>query len=61
MERCSEVAPELPIALDAQEHLVDWYARFGFEVSGDRFFEDGIPHLPMTRPARTPLTRARSW
>jgi ElaA protein len=36
-----------PIALSAQAYLVDWYARFGFEVCGDRWVEDGIEHTPM--------------
>lgn len=49
VERCGELAPELPVLLDAQEHLAVWYARFGFQIDGDRFFEDGIPHLPMRR------------
>lgn len=52
VSRCAEIDAALPIRLDAQEHLGLWYARFGFEVSGERFFEDGIPHLPMTRPAQ---------
>ncbi|WP_260981280.1 GNAT family N-acetyltransferase [Curtobacterium pusillum] len=37
------------IAIDAQAHLEQWYARFGFVRSGDDFVEDGIPHLPMAR------------
>lgn len=49
VERCLELAPELPIRLDAQEHLADWYARFGFAISGPRFLEDDIPHVPMER------------
>jgi ElaA protein len=49
VDRCVEVAPELPVVLDAQEHLTDWYGRFGFAVSGERFFEDGIPHVRMVR------------
>jgi len=40
-----------PVTLDAQEHLESWYERFGFTRSGPRFVEDGIPHIPMTRPA----------
>ena len=40
-----------PIALDAQTHLVGWYERLGFSVSGVEFIEDGIPHTPMTRGA----------
>jgi len=39
-----------PFVLDAQSHLSDWYAGFGFEVCGAEFVEDGIPHLPMQRP-----------
>lgn len=51
VERCTETAPELPVVLDAQEHLTDWYGRFGFRPGGERFFEDGIPHVRMVRPA----------
>jgi len=41
-----------PWVLDAQSHLAGWYSdRFGFEVSGDEFLEDGIPHVPMRRGA----------
>lgn len=42
-------APGIPILLDAQAHLADWYGRFGFVVSGAPFAEDGIPHVPMRR------------
>jgi ElaA protein len=49
VERCAEIAPEAPMVLDAQEHLADWYARFGFTIDGERFHEDGIPHVPMRR------------
>jgi len=38
-----------PVVLDAQTHLVDWYRRLGFEIAGDEFVEDGIPHVPMHR------------
>ena len=40
------------VVLDAQSPLGAWYERFGFEVSGERFVEDGIPHIPMTRRRR---------
>lgn len=39
-----------PLVLDAQSHLVGYYARFGFDVAGSPFVEDGIPHTPMRRP-----------
>ena len=43
-------AGDRPVVLDAQSHLVDWYAAFGFVPSGRGFVEDGIPHTPMRRP-----------
>ena len=49
-------APGIPVLLDAQAHLADWYGRFGFVVAGEPFAEDGIPHLPMRR---TRLTTGR--
>lgn len=51
--RCEERAPGLPIVLDAQSQLADWYGRFGFEISGPPFSEDDIPHVPMRRPGAT--------
>lgn len=45
------VCADRPVVLDAQAYLVDWYAGFGFEVSGRGFLEDGIPHVPMRREA----------
>jgi ElaA protein len=41
-----------PVVLDAQSPLAGWYASYGFEVTGAEFLDDGIPHLPMARPAR---------
>ncbi|MET0188341.1 MAG: GNAT family N-acetyltransferase [Pseudonocardia sediminis] len=35
--------------LDAQEHQVPFYERFGFIATGPSFLEDGIPHVPMVR------------
>lgn len=35
------------VVLDAQTPLTGWYATFGFEVDGEEFLEDGIPHTPM--------------
>ena len=40
------------IVLDAQTGLAGWYAGYGFAADGPEFVEDGIPHLPMRRPAR---------
>ena len=38
--------------LDAQAPLADWYGTHGYVVDGPGFLEDGIPHVPMRRPAR---------
>ncbi|MEU4675759.1 GNAT family N-acetyltransferase [Micromonospora sp. NPDC023737] len=40
-----------PCVLEAQSHLVGFYARHGFTVSGPEYVEDGIPHTPMRRAA----------
>ncbi len=51
MTKALEVVGSRPAVLDAQAHLTGFYARFGFAPSGPGFLEDGIPHVPMTRPA----------
>lgn len=52
LAHCLDRHQDAPIVLDAQAYLVDYYARFGFTPSGPEFVEDGIPHVPMRRPAR---------
>ncbi|MER7456975.1 GNAT family N-acetyltransferase [Micromonospora sp. NPDC126480] len=44
---------ERPCVLEAQSHLVEFYVRHGFAVSGPEYVEDGIPHTPMRRNALT--------
>lgn len=39
------------LRMGAQKRLADWYARFGFEISGPDYVEDDIVHVPMTRVA----------
>ena len=39
------------VRLDAQTGLTDFYAGYGFEVSGPEFDEDGVMHVPMVRQA----------
>lgn len=36
------------IYLEAQVYAKGFYENEGFEVSGEEFLEDGIPHVPMT-------------
>ena len=51
METALSVCPDKHVVLDAQSPLAGWYTTFGFEVSGPEFLDDGIPHVPMRRPA----------
>jgi ElaA protein len=38
-----------PCVLEAQAHLVGFYARYGFVPTGPEHLHDGIPHVPMRR------------
>ncbi len=48
------LCPGDEVVLDAQSYLRGWYARFGFDVAGPEFDEDGIAHVPMRRSAGWP-------
>jgi ElaA protein len=39
--------PEADIKISAQSYLRRFYSSLGFEVIGDEYLEDDIPHLPM--------------
>jgi ElaA protein len=54
VERALTVIGNRPSVLDAQAHLVRFYAKFGYEQTGPEYLEDGIPHVPMFRPAFAP-------
>ncbi|MFL6004102.1 MAG: GNAT family N-acetyltransferase [Nocardioides sp.] len=47
LETALQICPDRPVVMDAQTPLREWYERFGFEVSGEEFLDDGSPHLPM--------------
>jgi ElaA protein len=38
------------IKIGAQQYLTTFYQKFGFEVVGEMYLEDNIPHVPMLRP-----------
>jgi ElaA protein len=46
VDALARTAPAVAV-LDAQSHLTEWYERFGFEVAGAEYLDDGIPHTPM--------------
>jgi ElaA protein len=35
------------IRISAQEHLQQYYQKFGFKSTGKQYLEDGIPHVEM--------------
>ena len=37
------------IRISAQDYLLDFYKTFGFEDTGKKYLEDGIPHTEMLR------------
>jgi ElaA protein len=52
MDEAIEIVGNRPAVLDAQTPLVGFYERYGFSAAGPEFLDDGIPHVPMGRPAR---------
>jgi ElaA protein len=46
----AETGPHL-CRINAQTYLTDMYGSRGFVQDGEEFVEDGIPHVPMLRPA----------
>jgi ElaA protein len=38
-----------PVRISAQAHLERFYGEFGFRRAGERYLEDGIPHIEMLR------------
>lgn len=50
MDEAMRLAGDRLVRLDAQTGLVDFYAGYGFEVTGPEFDEDGVMHVPMSRP-----------
>lgn len=48
---CAELFPGEAIRISAQSRLEAFYQGFGFEIVGERYLEDGIPHTEMLRAA----------
>ncbi|MDZ3994074.1 GNAT family N-acetyltransferase [Pseudomonas sp. Teo4] len=49
LEAAEHCWPGMPVYLSAQAHLQGYYARHGFEVAGEEYVEDGIPHIGMRK------------
>jgi ElaA protein len=55
MAEASTIIGNRPSVLDAQAHLVRFYAKFGYEQTGPEYLEDGIPHIPMAKAGPRPV------
>jgi ElaA protein len=51
LKELAALFPGRSCKLSAQSHLRAFYTGLGFQVAGEGYMEDGIPHLPMLRPA----------
>lgn len=49
LKHAEENWPDVPVYLSAQAHLQGYYRKHGFEVAGEEYLEDGIPHIGMRR------------
>lgn len=53
MEQCfrfiEQQWQQFPIAISAQQYLINFYANHQFKVEGDGYLEDNIPHVRMVR------------
>lgn len=50
---CCTLYPDAEITISAQQHLEAFYAAFEFKTASPPYLEDGIPHIQMTRDARS--------
>jgi ElaA protein len=54
MAAALDLVGDRPSRLYAQSQVAAMYERYGYRRTGDEFMEDGIPHIPMARPAPAP-------
>lgn len=47
IQNCQNLYPKTPIKISAQVYLLKFYNELGFQETGDRYLEDGIPHCGM--------------
>ncbi|MGA8137514.1 MAG: GNAT family N-acetyltransferase [Pseudomonas gingeri] len=49
LKQAGKLWPQVPIYLSAQAHLQAYYGSYGFEVVGEVYLEDDIPHIGMRK------------
>ncbi len=47
IHKTKELYPTYSIKISSQVYITKFYAKLGFEVVGDEYLEDGIPHIGM--------------
>ena len=52
MDEAMALCGDREVRLDAQTGLTAFYEGYGFVVTGPEFDEDGVMHVPMSRPRR---------
>lgn len=57
LARCAGLYPGQAVHLGGQRHLQGFYESLGFEVTGEPYLEDGIPHVDMLKKASAILPR----
>ena len=45
----NQLYPDMTLKISAQQYLIKFYNTHGFEVEGEGYLEDGIPHVAMYR------------
>ncbi len=49
LKKSNELYNSVYARISAQQYLINFYERLGFEVEGDIYDEDGIPHIQMVK------------
>ena len=52
LKQMEQLFPQQDIKISAQCYLDKFYISLGFEIVGDEYLEDNIPHYPMIRKRR---------
>lgn len=49
LRKCEKIYTSSAVTISAQEYLIKFYQGHGFEVLGEVYDEDGIPHVKMVK------------
>jgi len=49
IDQCQMIWPRRAIKISAQTYITQFYQSLGFEITGEEYLEDDIPHIAMIR------------